>query len=71
MKICLGDEIGRHEGLFAIKALGCTLRKEGCRTSLIKQFDKMDRFPDLLQQMERTLLTEMTYGKCTDTENSL
>lgn len=31
----------------------------------------MDRFPDLLQQMERTLLIEMTYGKCTDAENSL
>ena len=26
---------------------------------------------DLLQQMEKTLLTEMTYGKCTDAENSL
>ena len=31
----------------------------------------MDRFSDLLQQMEKTLLTEMTYDKCMDAENSL
>lgn len=41
------------------------------RASLIKQFDKWIGFPNLLQQMEKTLLTEMTYGKCTDAENSL
>ena len=57
--------------IFPLKKFECTEGNFGYRTSLIKQFDKMDRFPDLLQQMERTLLIEMTYGKCTDAENSL
>ena len=54
-----------------LKKFECTEGNLGCRTFLIKQFNKMDRFSDLLQQMEKTLLTEMTYGKCTDAENSL